>query len=434
MTMTTARGAGSICLANEYYPPHAPGGAEWSVQALARSLAARGEPVVVVTPNYGADAAEETDGIRVRRFPFPLKRPAGRHVVPPKALANPVFYVWAGLQLARLARAEGARVLHAQNKGMLVPGAIARAITGLPLVLTIRDASLIDAAPICLHHGDRRPVDCGTRKLWNECAVEYHDLYARGGRSRLRTRLGFWWGWRDACFKQRFLRRVDAVVGVSDGILGIYRRSGLLADVARVEVIPTVPPPAPVAAIDAAAVRRRHELGDGPIALYVGKLSPGKGIADFVAAAARVVEKVPDARFAVVGDGDAPLPPAGWLRRLGTLPNADVLALYPAVDVVVVPSVIPDALSRVIVEAMSAGRPVIGTRVGGTPELVVDGVTGLLVDRSDADGLARAMTRLLGDEPLRTRLGDAARAHVGRVLAPEASVDRLLTLYAAVAR
>ena len=77
--------------------------------------------------------------------------------------------------VARLARAEGVDVLHVQNKHMLVPGVLARALTGRPVLLTIRDGSLIDAAPVCLHHHDRRPPDCGVAKLWRECSVEYKE-------------------------------------------------------------------------------------------------------------------------------------------------------------------------------------------------------------------------------------------------------------------
>ncbi len=422
-----------ICLANEYFPPHAPGGAEWSTEALARGLAARGERVMVVTPNYGAAPDETRDGFRIRRFAFPLKRPAGRSVVPPRALANPGFYFYAAFQLARLVRAESPRVLHAQNKHMLIPAALAGHWLGVPVVLTIRDGSLIDAAPMCLHHGDRRPPDCGVRKLWRECSEEYVTLYTRGRRSRLRAKLGFLTGWLDAGYKQRFLRRVDAVVGVSDGILNIYRRSGLLEGVQRVVAIPTLPP-LPVVATDGAIARRRHRLPDGPLVLYVGKMSPGKGTADLAAAAEQIAKRVPDAVFVFVGEGAVRLPDAPWARRLGPLPNAEVLELYPAADIVVVPSVIPDALSRVILEAMTAGRAVIGTRVGGTPELIVDGVTGLLVDRGDVSGLAIALERLLGDPELRARLGEGGRRRVREgPFAPGASLDRLLALYAELA-
>ena len=420
----------NICLANEYFPPHAPGGAEWSTAALAQALARRGERVVVATPNYGAPAVEERDGFRVRRFPFPLKRPPGRAVLRQRVLQNPLFSLWCGLHVARLVRAERVEVLHAQNKHMLLPGLIARRLTGVPLLLTIRDGSLIDPAPMCLHHGDRRPADCGVGKLWRECSEEYFGLYMRGRRARLATKLAFLAGWLDACFKQRFLRRLDAVVGVSDGILGIYRRSGLLEGVRRIETIYTIPPLlAPASPERAAAARRLHGLEGRRVVLYVGKLSPGKGAAELAAAARLITQTVPDAVFVFVGDGAVALADEPWLRRVGPLPNAEVLALYAAADVVVVPSIVPEALSRVILEAMTAGRPVVGTQVGGTPELVVDGVTGFLVKPNDPVGLARAIERLLLDEPLRLRLGGQARRHVEDRFGADRSVDRLLALY-----
>ena len=423
----------TICLVTEYFPPHAPGGAEWSTEALARALAERGHRVLVVTPNYGAAGREERDGFTVFRFPFPVKRRPGRGTVPARYLANPVFYLYAGLVVARIARREKAALVHVQNKHMLIPGALARALTGVPVITTIRDGSIIDAAPMCLHHGDRMPVDCGVAKLWGECSVEYFDLYVKGRRTRLAAKLAFLHGWLDARLKQRFLRRVDAVVAVSQGILDVYRRSGLLDGVPRLRVVHTVPLLAapPPEAVE--GVRRRLGLGGRRLVLYVGKLSPGKGAADLVEAARRVAPAVPDALFVFVGEGELSRPEP-FIRRLGPLPNREVLALYPLADVVVVPSVIPDALSRVILEAMSAGRPVIATRVGGTPELVLDGKTGLLVERNDPAGLAAALLAILRDDALRGALGVAGRRHLESLSGQGGSLDRLLEVYAEVRR
>lgn len=422
----------TICLVSEYFPPHAPGGAEWSADALARALAGRGHRVVVITPNYGAPRREERDGVLIVRFPFPVKRSPGRATVPGRYLANPLFYLYAGLALTSVARREGVDLLHVQNKHMLIPGVLARLVTGLPLVATIRDGSIINAAPVCLHHGERMPADCGVRKLWRECSVEYFDLYVKGRRGRLLSKLAFLYFWLDARLKQRFLRGVDSVVGVSQGILDIYRRSGLLEGVPRLRVVHTIPPlgdPPPPAEVE--ALRRRLDLGGRRVILYVGKLSPGKGSADLVAAARRVAPAVPEALFVFVGEGELGAEEP-HLRRLGPLGNRDVLALYPLADVVVVPSVIPDALSRVILEALSASRAVVATRVGGTPELIVHGRTGWLVERGDPEGLAAALLILLRDDDLRRTLGAAGRRHLESLSGHGGSLDRLLDVYAEV--
>jgi len=419
----------TICLITEYFPPHAPGGAEWSTEALAGALAARGHRVLVITPNYGAPRREERDGFMVYRFPFPVKRAPGRTTIPARYLANPVFYLYAGLVVARLARREKADLVHVQNKHMLIPGALARSLTGVPVIATIRDGGIIDAAPMCLHHVDRMPADCGVAKLWRECSVEYFDLYVKGRRGRLRAKLAFLYGWLDARLKQRFLRRMDGVVAVSQGILDVYRRSGLLDGVARLRVVHTIPPlGAPPTPAEVEAMRGRLGLEDRRIVLYVGKLSPGKGTADLAAAARRVAPAVRDACFVFVGEGELRADEP-FLRRLGPLPHREVQALYSLADVVVVPSVIPDALSRVILEAMAAGRPVIATRVGGTPELVLDGKTGLLVERNDPEGLALALLSILSDDVRRGALGVAGRRHLESLSGHGGSLDRLLEIY-----
>jgi glycosyltransferase involved in cell wall biosynthesis len=424
----------NICFVNEYFPPFAPGGAEWSLAALADALVARGHRVTVVTPNWGAAAREEQRGVRIVRFAFPHRLAPGRQPAPAKWLANPLFYLWAAIAVLRVARREGADVIHAQNKHSLIPATLAGRLLRIPVFLTIRDGSIIDAAPMCLHHHDRMPADCGVRKLWGECSEEYFRLYVRNPRRKLRSKLAFLYLWLDSRMKQRFLRRVDCVIGVSHGILDIYRRSGLLERVRRVEAIYNVPPvAAPPSPGRLAALRDRLGLAGRRIVLYVGKLSPGKGTPDLIAAARAVAATVPDVLFLLVGDGDVDAD-GPWMRRLGPLPNEDVLALYPLAEMVVVPSVIPDALSRVILEAMSAGRPVVATRVGGTPELVVDAKTGMLVERGAPAALAGAIVTLLRDEGLRTTLGAGARRHVTERLSAEDSVERLLAVYESARR
>jgi len=123
----------NVCFVNEYFPPFAPGGAEWSLEALGRAMARRGHGVTVVTPNYGAAAREEREGVRIVRFPFPIRLAPGRTPAPAKWLANPFFYAWAALAVARAARRAGAEVIHAQNKHSLIPATIAGRLLRIPV-------------------------------------------------------------------------------------------------------------------------------------------------------------------------------------------------------------------------------------------------------------------------------------------------------------
>jgi glycosyltransferase involved in cell wall biosynthesis len=103
----------------------------------------------------------------------------------------------------------------------------------------------------------------------------------------------------------------------------------------------------------------------------------------------------------------------------GSLTREEVREALRAADVVLAPSV-PTANGRregipvALMEAMASGRPVVASRLSGIPELVADGESGLLVEPRDAEGLARAVERLLGDEGLRRRLGAAGRTKVER--------------------
>ena len=95
----TGDAARPVLFASEYYPPFAPGGAEWTNAEWAKALARRGQPVVVVTPNYGAPRRERGAGVEVVRVPFPrvpvlLRRRSGQVEVPALAHGNPLWNLY----------------------------------------------------------------------------------------------------------------------------------------------------------------------------------------------------------------------------------------------------------------------------------------------------------------------------------------------------
>jgi glycosyltransferase involved in cell wall biosynthesis len=138
-------------------------------------------------------------------------------------------------------------------------------------------------------------------------------------------------------------------------------------------------------------------------------------------------------RVAFAGKGEMALPAAPDVHALGSLPQATLFALYRAADVVVVPSIWPEPFSRVLVEAMWLGRPLVATAVGGSPEAVQDGVTGLLVPRGDAPALAGAISGLLRDPERRARMGAAATVRAASLFDEDRVVASLLDAYESLA-
>lgn len=167
-----------------------------------------------------------------------------------------------------------------------------------------------------------------------------------------------------------------------------------------------------------ADARRAAGLPEGvPLVGIVAALRPEKHHALFLAAAARVLTQVPDARFVIAGDGPERAAVERLCREsglgervamLGT--RQDVPALYRALDVAVLTShPIVETLPVTLLEAAASGTPAVATAVGSVADVVAQGETGFVVPAGDADALAARIVRLLADPALRTRMGEAAR-------------------------
>jgi glycosyltransferase involved in cell wall biosynthesis len=181
---------------------------------------------------------------------------------------------------------------------------------------------------------------------------------------------------------------------------------------------------------DRAATRARLERDFGipagaRIAVTVAVLRAGKGIEVLLDA----VPNVPDTVFLIVGDGPKreewqSRSPTDRVRWAGY--RTDVHSILAGCDVFVHPS-LDDAFPTVLLEAMAAGLPVVASRVGGIPEIVVDGVTGRLVPPGDANALAKAIQQ----DGLRA-MGEAACQRAEREFSTEAWMARLESVYAEV--
>jgi glycosyltransferase involved in cell wall biosynthesis len=423
----------SVLFASEYYPPFAPGGAEWSTAAWAAALARRGHRVTVVTPNYGAAAREERDGATILRVPFPVKLRPGQGEARFLVHRNPLFHLYFAWHVRRAARAAGVEIIHAQGKAALVGCWLAGRSLGRPVLVTIRDLGLLCPLGHCTVFEPWDRFDCTTAQYVGKCLPYHLAHYAAGlgGLGRARVRVAALAAWLDHRVRQRALGRVAGLIGVSRGILAVYP-TRLLGP--RPRVVANLPPPVAVPSdAEARGARERLGVGAAPLVLCAGKRSIGKGTPVLLEALDRIAAAVPGTRFALAGKGDTAVPARADLQVLGVLPQAELFALYRAADVIVVPSVWPEPLSRVLLEAMRIGRPVVATAVGGTPEAVEHGVTGLLVPRRDPEALAKAVIELLLDPERRSRMGRAAAERSRTAFDEERLVSALLEVYREVA-
>ncbi|GAA1930775.1 glycosyltransferase family 4 protein [Nocardioides marmoribigeumensis] len=223
---------------------------------------------------------------------------------------------------------------------------------------------------------------------------------------------------------------VKGVGGAVDALLTTYERAVLPRVMRRADRLVSVSPVASTEATGRAVVVPPGVDSDvfvpgGPPAgqdvVYVGRLqrtSRWKGVETLLEALARLSS--PEARLVLVGDGDD----VPWLRSRatdlgiadrvvwrGSLHGDDLVHAYQDAAVVVLPSLTEsESFGMTLIEAMSCGRPVVGSAVGGIPYVVRDGVDGLLVPPGDATALAAALDRLLSSPSERIRLGDAGRA------------------------
>ena len=222
-----------------------------------------------------------------------------------------------------------------------------------------------------------------------------------------------------AAYRKHLLGRARHVVAPSADSLALARRAlGDFAPGTRARVVYNGMDVERIAHAAAAPVPGGVPLGNGPCVGMVGNLDARKNPAVLVEAMARVRAAVPGARALLVGAFRDPAYEASVRDRIAALGLADAVAVtgflanpFPLVerlDVLAHPA-LRDPFPLALLEGMALARPIVASAVGGIPEMLEDGVSGLLVPPDDAPALAAAIVTLLADSARRARMGAAAR-------------------------
>ncbi|MBM3990917.1 MAG: glycosyltransferase family 4 protein [Planctomycetes bacterium] len=229
---------------------------------------------------------------------------------------------------------------------------------------------------------------------------------------RLRYRPG-----RNGAIRRRLSRDVHRFTAVSEELSLALRANGIRVDRVVPNAIAVTERLPDAAAV--AAFRARHGLEGKRVLAIAGRLHEQKGVGQLFRALARVAERVSDVRLLVMGhrrvfdlefaESAERLGVARLVVPTGWLDGAELACAYSAADVFVTPSICFDTFGMVNLEAMEHARPVVATCFGGSPEVVVDRVTGRIVNPFDIERLAGSLIELLEDREQSLRLGAAGR-------------------------
>jgi glycosyltransferase involved in cell wall biosynthesis len=226
----------------------------------------------------------------------------------------------------------------------------------------------------------------------------------------------------------RFIaRHVDGVVAVSNVVKDSLIDSGVPPG--KIEVIYNAVDLIQFAPVAADRKDIRGELGLDPDDIVVGtagKLEEGKGVFELLRAFALLSNDRHDLKLLFVGSGPEKTRMEKMAEQLSVRESVifaglrnDMARMYAAMDVFCLPSTCIEAFGMVIIEAMAMGKPVVATSVGGIPEVVQDGINGVLVSPGDPGALADAIRRLINDSVLSNRLAAKGRATVERYYSEE---------------
>jgi glycosyltransferase involved in cell wall biosynthesis len=394
------------------------GGGEIVVAHLAAALRDRWE-VAILTTSRGPTATTEGDGLTVYQLNS-VYHPRLRPIV---SFVNPRL----SRGVAGVLRTFRPDVVHAWNvHSHLSYDALRLAKrAGARVVLTYQDS-----APFCY----------SKYKCWvdPDAPVPDHPDYRANPRA-CRSCQGHYWMFppRAPLVRSWLGRYVDRGASVSRALADALEQNGVGVD----EVVPNGLPlddPAFVGA-DGARARDRHGWGDEPILVTGGRLHFFKGQNQAVDAFAKVAANHPTVRLVILGDKggfrdslEARAAGLGLRERVsfpGFLDRAAYHDVVAASSAFLNLSTYLDPFPTVNLEAMALGVPVIGTRLGGTPEAILDGKTGFLVNPFDVDEIAARTQSVLADDALRRSLGEQGRERVRQHYAVEQMAARYEAIY-----
>jgi glycosyltransferase involved in cell wall biosynthesis len=376
------------------FPP-APGGAENHVYHISRELRDRGHKITVFTSDLYTevpfkrmrDSSSEYQGLPVRRFRAYSLKGEMHYVFIPK--------------MAKAVIGEQTDVIHTHSYGYYQStiGALTKNIRNRPMIIT----------------------------------PHFHPQWSMwGGARRKRLRKVY-----DRTLARSTMDAFDYVICHTRKEKDLLSQYSIPED--RIRIIPAGVDFSRFENLPSPDIFRNKYDISGEFVFYAGRLASNKGLLNLMEGAPKVLSQYPETTFVLVGEDEglketlvkraAELGISDSVIFTGHITDNDLfMSAFTACDVFVLPSEY-EAFGLVLLEAGACEKPCVATKVGGVPEVIEDGRTGLLVDYGDVDSLANSISSLLGDEAKRKQMGKAARERVKKNFTWTKVVDQLEKVY-----
>ena len=331
-----------------------------------------------------------------------------------RTAANILYSFEAKRKIRRLIERERPDIAHLNNYAHQISPSILDALweARIPTVMTTRDYKLVCPVYSLLRHGI--PCDRCAGGRYYHC-LQYKCTRNSRAQSLVNTL--------EMYLHHKVLHiydKLDLVIATSQFIADKHKAMGLRNEIVR---LPNF--------IDVDQWQSDGSPSDGSI-IYLGRLTPEKGVGTLLQAVRGL-----DVPLKILGDGPMKSELEQTAARdglrnvsfLGHRNGADLRREISRSRATIVPSECIEAFGRIIIESFALGVPVIGSRIGGIPELVVDGETGYTFEPGNAADLRAKLEKLLGDEEQRARFGRNARARVERDMNQDAHYNGLMAIY-----
>ena len=409
----------------DYFPPFSKGGGEISSYWQAKKLTQQGVEVVVLAPKYQNRLKIKKENFKRYwyNFPFRLENTS------PILFLNPFFFFYLLRQIIKACQKEKINLIHCQGKYSAPSSIFAKVFLKIPVILTLRDYKGICNHAFCLYKSKK---SCNLFSFFKNDFLFYYLNYIKKRNifSFSSQLIMSYFGRINTFVLSFFMSKADRFVCVSDYVGEVYKRNGY--DKSKMLTVYNFGPETKIRDFRLPKKIQQKINQFKYRILYSGKLSLGKGAALLLAAACKIVKKRKDILFIFAGDIYFPIKKIKdrQLFFLGKVNQQFLFRIIELSNVICVPSLWPEPLSRVVIEAFFFQRPVLSSVVGGLTEFVSNR-NGWLFEPTEKN-LIKTIKLAFKKENNWPDLGRNGKEFLSKL--EEKNIDKLIFLYKRLTR